>query len=72
MHSGESGTGKTETTKFIVAHVIDLCKAGRKKSLESNVEQLNPLLEAFGNARTGPLPSFGVVYARSQAIIDMC
>lgn len=50
--SGESGAGKTETTKFIVSHMMELCKAG-KKSLEENIRKLNPLLEAFGNAKTG-------------------
>eukprot|EP00053_Salpingoeca_punica_P016252 m.152537 g.152537 ORF g.152537 m.152537 type:complete len:1052 (-) comp16919_c0_seq1:355-3510(-) len=49
--SGESGAGKTETTKFIVSHVIELCRAG-KKTLEENIRLLNPLLEAFGNAKT--------------------
>eukprot|EP00052_Salpingoeca_macrocollata_P017135 m.138842 g.138842 ORF g.138842 m.138842 type:complete len:1065 (-) comp20285_c0_seq3:49-3243(-) len=49
--SGESGAGKTETTKFIVSHVIELCRAG-KKELENNIRMLNPLLEAFGNAKT--------------------
>ena len=49
--SGESGAGKTETTKSIVAHVLELCKAG-KSTLERNILNLNPLLEAFGNAQT--------------------
>ena len=52
LHSGESGAGKSETTKHVVNHVIELCKAG-KKSLEQRIQQLNPLLEAFGNAKTG-------------------
>ena len=52
--SGESGSGKTETTKFIVSHLMELCRAG-KKSLEANIRKLNPLLEAFGNAKTGGL-----------------
>jgi myosin-3 len=50
--SGESGAGKTETTKFIVSHLMELCRAG-KKSLEENIRKLNPLMEAFGNAKTG-------------------
>jgi myosin-3 len=49
--SGESGAGKSESTKHIVNHVIELCKAG-KKSLEQRIQDLNPLLEAFGNAKT--------------------
>lgn len=49
--SGESGAGKTETTKHVVNHVIELCKAGNKE-LETRITQLNPLIEAFGNAKT--------------------
>jgi myosin-3 len=49
--SGESGAGKTETTKIIVGHIMDLCKAG-KTDLEEKIKQLNPFLEAFGNAKT--------------------
>lgn len=49
--SGESGAGKTETTKIIVAHIMELCKAG-KTDLEEKIKKLNPFLEAFGNAKT--------------------
>jgi len=49
--SGESGAGKTETSKIIVAHIMLLCKAG-KTDLEEKIKQLNPFLEAFGNAKT--------------------
>jgi myosin-3 len=49
--SGESGAGKTETTKIIVSHIMALCKAG-KTDLEEKIKQLNPFLEAFGNAKT--------------------
>eukprot|EP00049_Salpingoeca_infusionum_P009500 m.160394 g.160394 ORF g.160394 m.160394 type:complete len:1146 (-) comp14350_c0_seq4:619-4056(-) len=49
--SGESGAGKTETTKHIVSHLMYLCKAGNTE-LETNIARLNPLLEAFGNAST--------------------
>ena len=51
LRSGESGAGKTETTKYIVNHVIEMCKAGNK-ALEGGIQQLNPLLESFGNAKT--------------------
>lgn len=50
--SGESGAGKTETTKIIVSQIMHLCRAG-KTSLEEKIKNLNPFLEAFGNAKTG-------------------
>jgi len=49
--SGESGAGKTETTKIIVSQIMHLCRAG-KTSLEEQIKNLNPFLEAFGNAKT--------------------
>ncbi len=52
MCSGESGAGKTESTKYVVSHVIELCKAG-KLAMEQNIQTVNPMLEAFGNAKTG-------------------
>lgn len=64
--SGESGAGKTVTTKFIMQYLATLSKrsssgGGRRKSLttsgsktdiEQQVLQSNPILESFGNART--------------------
>ena len=49
--SGESGAGKSETTKFLVSHLIELCKSG-KATLEEQILRVNPMLEAFGNAKT--------------------
>ncbi|XP_062597440.1 myosin-IIIb-like, partial [Saccostrea cucullata] len=49
--SGESGAGKTETCKFLVQHLV--CIAGSEESsLRNKISQVNPLLEAFGNAKT--------------------
>eukprot|EP00043_Microstomoeca_roanoka_P015730 m.157834 g.157834 ORF g.157834 m.157834 type:complete len:1018 (+) comp16320_c2_seq1:150-3203(+) len=49
--SGESGAGKTESTKKIVQHVIELCRAGNTE-LEDRIKVVNSFLEAFGNAKT--------------------
>eukprot|EP00038_Savillea_parva_P006917 m.166692 g.166692 ORF g.166692 m.166692 type:complete len:1693 (-) comp12726_c0_seq1:145-5223(-) len=48
--SGESGAGKTETAKFLVGHLLSMCKG--EGTLEQKIMQVNPLLEAFGNAHT--------------------
>ncbi|KAI1301484.1 Myosin heavy chain, muscle [Halotydeus destructor] len=58
--TGESGAGKTENTKKVIAYfacVGTTKKADDKKpaqgsNLEEQVVQTNPVLEAFGNAKT--------------------
>ncbi|KAH3703118.1 hypothetical protein DPMN_078147 [Dreissena polymorpha] len=49
--SGESGAGKTESTKYMVKHLVHMCKGGDME-LHNKLIEINPLLEAFGNAKT--------------------
>ncbi|KAF6027963.1 Myo21 [Bugula neritina] len=54
--SGESGAGKTETTKLLVRQIVQLCtKSGSvaaSSKLHDALIEINPLMEAFGNAQT--------------------
>jgi hypothetical protein len=49
--SGESGAGKTENTKFMINYLVSNYGSGQS-SLDSKIIESNPLLEAFGNAKT--------------------
>ncbi|XP_062560634.1 myosin-IIIb-like isoform X2 [Armigeres subalbatus] len=50
--SGESGSGKTESANLLLKQLVFLGKAVTK-NLEERILQVNPIMEAFGNARTG-------------------
>ena len=49
--SGESGAGKTEASNIFLQHLTRLGRASSKE-LEDKILKVNPVLEAFGNART--------------------
>merc|ERR1712168_307292 len=65
--TGESGAGKTENTKKVISYFAIVAtalasgdgkvvetekKKGEKGSLEDQIVQANPVLEAYGNAKT--------------------
>lgn len=59
--TGESGAGKTENTKKVIAYFANVGattkkedgpKDSKKGNLEDQVVQTNPVLESFGNAKT--------------------
>ncbi|OQR96393.1 myosin, partial [Thraustotheca clavata] len=50
--SGESGSGKTESTKFIMQYLAVVSKSDEPNNISDQVLQSNPILESFGNART--------------------
>ncbi|XP_046839975.1 unconventional myosin-Ie-like [Xenia sp. Carnegie-2017] len=52
--SGESGAGKTVSAKYIMSYLSEIAGAGNEKieEIKHVIIQSNPLLEAFGNAKT--------------------
>ncbi len=50
--SGESGAGKTETSKHIMQYLVESSPLENDHNIEEKILESNPLLEAFGNART--------------------
>merc|ERR1711981_1463829 len=57
--TGESGAGKTENTKMVIAYLAAVACPPKKKgddgkmvSLEDQIVATNPILESYGNAKT--------------------
>ena len=54
--TGESGAGKTENTKKVISYFASIGASGKRKEgepgLEDKIVQTNPVLEAWGNAKT--------------------
>merc|ERR1711981_406614 len=57
--TGESGAGKTENTKKVIAYLAQVAaspkkggKDAKKVSLEDQIVATNPILESYGNAKT--------------------
>ena len=52
--SGESGAGKTESAKFVINQIVNVCisSGARGVCFSNRIRMVNPILEAFGNAQT--------------------
>ncbi|XP_029450729.1 unconventional myosin-Ia isoform X2 [Rhinatrema bivittatum] len=51
--TGESGAGKTEASKLVMSYVAAVCGKGEEvNQVKEQLLQSNPVLEAFGNAKT--------------------
>ncbi|XP_077010620.1 unconventional myosin-Ib isoform X4 [Tamandua tetradactyla] len=51
--TGESGAGKTEASKLVMSYIAAVCGKGAEvNQVKEQLLQSNPVLEAFGNAKT--------------------
>ena len=74
-HSGESGAGKTETAKVMMRYLSAVGghteTAPGALTLTDRILQSNPVLEAFGNAKTSRNNNSVRVQAISRAILGV-
>jgi hypothetical protein len=77
--SGESGAGKTESAKLFIKMIVHSSNGCEFDGLEEKLLKVNPILEAFGNAKTAmvghPLPPplhppIAAVCPKSDAVSD--
>jgi myosin heavy subunit len=52
IFSGESGAGKTEATKIFLGYIAHASEYGTAAHVRQRLLEANPLIEAFGNAKT--------------------
>ena len=50
--SGESGSGKTETTKYLLGYFCHVCGTSTAEKIPDQIMAANIIMEAFGNAKT--------------------
>ena len=50
--SGESGAGKTESTKLVLSYIAEVAGSSGEEDVASKIVNTNPVMEAFGNAKT--------------------
>jgi myosin-1 len=52
--TGESGAGKTEASKIFMKYIVRVAssRGGDAESIKTRLLDSNPVLEAFGNAKT--------------------
>lgn len=54
IFSGESGAGKTEAAKLILDYIaaVSISSSSIAETIKRIILECNPILEAFGNAKT--------------------
>ena len=75
IYSGESGAGKTVAAKFIMEYLSAVSGGGETaNNVKEVILKSNPLLEAFGNAKTvrnNNSSRFVSTFVKSKIIVEM-